>query len=106
MSFRFSTPRNVARHSSRHLQPSGRVAVVEDPIQMCDYHYRNLGLYRVPVALPSTFCRTLGKVPYSVTRSFTECGTFGTEKHSAKIFLPSAKLSGKAALGKKPSAVV
>lgn len=24
MSFRFSTPRNVARHSSRHLQPSGR----------------------------------------------------------------------------------
>jgi hypothetical protein len=33
---------------------------------------------------------TLGKVLHSVTRSFTECRTLGTEEHSANTSLPSA----------------
>jgi hypothetical protein len=56
--------------------------------------------------LSSAFCRALGKVPHSVTRSFTECRTLSKEKHSAKTSLPSAELSAKAALGKEPSAAV
>jgi hypothetical protein len=36
-----------------------------------------------------------GKVPHSVTRSFTEYRTLGTETHSAKKSLPSAELSAK-----------
>jgi hypothetical protein len=48
----------------------------------------------------------LGNVLHSVTRSFTECRTLGTETHSAKMSLPSAELSAKAALGKEPSAAV
>ena len=48
----------------------------------------------------------LGKVLLSVTSSFTECKTLGTEIHSAEISLPSVKHSAKAALGKGPSAVV
>jgi hypothetical protein len=48
----------------------------------------------------------LGKVLLSVKSSFTECGTPGTETHSANTGLPSGKHSTKAALGKGPSAVV
>jgi hypothetical protein len=47
---------------------------------------------------------TLGKVLRSVKSLFTECGTLGTEKHSAKTALPSGKHSAKMALGKGPSA--
>jgi hypothetical protein len=48
----------------------------------------------------------LGKVLHSVTRSFTECRTLGTEIHSTKMSLPSAEPSAKAALDKEPSAAV
>jgi hypothetical protein len=48
----------------------------------------------------------LGKVLLSVKSSFTECGTLGTETHSAKTYLPSGKHSAKVALGKGPSAAV
>jgi hypothetical protein len=48
----------------------------------------------------------LGKVLHSVTSSFTECRTLGTEIHSAKTSLPSAEPSAKAALTKEPSAAV
>jgi hypothetical protein len=71
-----------------------------------DIHYRNLGLCRVPGALPSAFCRALGKVLLSVTSSFTECRTLGIEIHSTKTSLSSAEHSAKAALGKEPSTVV
>jgi hypothetical protein len=43
-------------------------------------------------ALPSA---AFGKVLLSVKSSFTECGTLGTEKHSAKTGLPSGKHSAK-----------
>jgi hypothetical protein len=74
------------------------------------------------VALPSArlfvecFCRALGKEAFaesrtwqvllSVTIAFAESRTLGTEIHSAKMSLPSAKHSAKAALGKRPSAAV
>jgi hypothetical protein len=45
----------------------------------------------VPGALPSAFCRALGKVLLSVTSSFTECRTLGTEKHSVKTSSPSPR---------------
>jgi hypothetical protein len=48
----------------------------------------------------------LGKVLHSVTMSFTECRTLGTEIHSVKTSLPSGKHSAKVALGKGPSAAV
>jgi hypothetical protein len=44
-------------------------------------HYWNSGLYRVLGSLPSA---ALGKVLLSVTSSFNECRTLGTEIHSAK----------------------
>jgi hypothetical protein len=43
--------------------------------------------------LLSAFCRALGKVLFSVTIAFTESRTLGTERHSAKTVLPSAKHS-------------
>jgi hypothetical protein len=46
--------------------------------------------------LPSA---ALGKVMLSVTSSFTECRTLGTEIHSAKTSLPSAEHSAKAVVG-------
>jgi hypothetical protein len=49
---------------------------------------------------------TLGKVLHSVTCSFVECRTLGTEIHSVKKSLPSAEHLAKAALGKEPSAAV
>jgi hypothetical protein len=69
-------------------------------------HYRNPGLCRVPEALPSAFCRALGKVLRSVKSLFTECRTLGTAKHSTKNALPSVKHSAKTALGKGPLAAV
>jgi hypothetical protein len=48
----------------------------------------------------------LGKVLRSVKRLFTECGTLGIEKHSAKAALPSGKHSTNMALGKGPLAAV
>jgi hypothetical protein len=33
------------------------------------YHYRNPGLYRVPVSLPSAFCRELGKERFAESRT-------------------------------------
>jgi hypothetical protein len=48
----------------------------------------------------------LGKVLLSVTIAFAESRTLGTEIHSVKMSLPSAKHSAKAALGKGPSAAV
>jgi hypothetical protein len=57
------------------------------------FHYRNRALCRVLGALPSAFCRALGKVLLSVTTVFTESRTLGTEIHSAKKSLPSAKHS-------------
>jgi hypothetical protein len=71
-----------------------------------NHHYWNPSLYRVLGSLPSAFCRALGKVLLSVTTSFTECRTLGTEIHSTKKPLPSAEHSAKAALGKGPSAAV
>jgi hypothetical protein len=58
------------------------------------------------MALPSAFCRALGKFLLSVTNAFVESRTLGKELHSVKISLPSAKHSVKAALGKGPSAAV
>jgi hypothetical protein len=58
-------------------------------------HYRNPGLCRVLAALPSAFYRALGKDLRSVKVLFTECGTLGTARHSAKM-----------ALGKGPLAAV
>jgi hypothetical protein len=77
-------------------------------IKLSTYYkqYRNPGLCRVPGALPSAFCRALGKVLHSVTSSFTERRTLGTEIHSTKTSLPSVEPSAKAVLGKEPSAVV
>ena len=69
-------------------------------------HYRNLGLCRVPAALPSAFYWALGKAPRSVKSLFTECTTLGTTKHSAKTALPSVEHSAKMALGKGPLAAV
>jgi hypothetical protein len=48
----------------------------------------------------------LGKVLLSITRSFTECRTLGTEIHLATTSSPSAEHSAKEALGKEPSATV
>jgi hypothetical protein len=48
----------------------------------------------------------LGKVLRSVKSLFTECGTLGTEKHSANTALPSGKHSAKMSLGKGPLAAV
>jgi hypothetical protein len=48
----------------------------------------------------------LSKVLLSVTSSFTECRTLGTETHSVKTYLPSGEHSAKVALGKGPSAAV
>jgi hypothetical protein len=48
----------------------------------------------------------LGKIQLSVTNTFTESRTLGTEIHSAKTSLPSAKHSAKATLGKEPSTTV
>jgi hypothetical protein len=48
----------------------------------------------------------LGKVLHSITMSFTECRTLGTEIHSVKTSLPSGKHSAKVALGKGSSAAV
>jgi hypothetical protein len=48
----------------------------------------------------------LGKVLRSVKSLFTECGTLGTERHSAKTTLPSGKHSAKMALGKGPLAAI
>jgi hypothetical protein len=48
----------------------------------------------------------LGNVPHSITISFTECRTLGTELHSAKTTLPSAEPSAKTTLNKEPSAAV
>jgi hypothetical protein len=48
----------------------------------------------------------LGKVLHSVTITFTECRTLGTEIHSTKTALSSAKPSIKTALDKEPSAAV
>jgi hypothetical protein len=48
-------------------------------------------LCRMLGALPSAFCRALGKVLLSVTTTFAESSTLGTGIHSAKISLPSAK---------------
>jgi hypothetical protein len=66
-------------------------------------HYRNPALCRVLDALPSAFCRalgkkslpsaTLGKVLLSVMIAFTESRTLGTEIHSAKKSLPSVNHS-------------
>jgi hypothetical protein len=53
--------------------------------------------------LPSV---AFGKVLLSVTITFAKSRTLGTEIHSAKISLSSAKHSAKAALGKGPSAAV
>ena len=53
--------------------------------------------------LPSA---ALGKVLRSIKSLFTECGTLGTEEHSAKTALPSGKHSAKMALGKGPLAAV
>jgi hypothetical protein len=50
-------------------------------------HYQNPTLCRVLESLPSTFCRALGK------EIFAESRTLGTERHSAKISLPSDKYS-------------
>jgi hypothetical protein len=47
-------------------------------------HYRNLRLCRVLGALPSAFCRALGKALLSVTTAFAESRTLGTGTHSAK----------------------
>jgi hypothetical protein len=73
-------------------------------------HYQNPGLCRVlfighsaKKALPRA---ALCKVLRSVKILFTECGTLGTEKHSAKTALPSDKHSAKMALGKGPLAAV
>jgi hypothetical protein len=52
------------------------------------------------------FSRALGKVLLSVTSSFTECRTLGTETHSAKTYLTSGEHSAKVALGKGPSVAV
>jgi hypothetical protein len=52
------------------------------------------------------FLPALGKVPLSITTTFTESRTLGTEIHSAKKSLPNAKHSVNAALDKGPSAVV
>jgi hypothetical protein len=46
----------------------------------------------------------LGKVLRSVKNLFTECGTLGTEKHSANTIFPSGKHSAKMVLGKGPLA--
>jgi hypothetical protein len=59
--------------------------------------------HSVKKPLPSP---ALGKVLLSVTITFAESRTLGTEIHSAEISLPSVKHSAKAALGKGPSAVV
>jgi hypothetical protein len=48
----------------------------------------------------------LGKVLRSVKSFFTECGTLGTEKHSANTALLSGKHSTKMALGKGSLAAV
>jgi hypothetical protein len=53
--------------------------------------------------LPSA---ALGKDLRSVKVLFTECGTLGTARHSAKIALPRVKHSAKMALGKGPLAAV
>jgi hypothetical protein len=49
---------------------------------------------------------TLGKVLLSVKITFAESRTLGTEIHLTKTYLPSAKNSAKAALGKGPSTAV
>jgi hypothetical protein len=51
---------------------------------------RFLSVTRQKKSLPST---ALDKVLLSVTTTFTENRTLGTEKHSAKSTLPSAKHS-------------
>jgi Na+-translocating ferredoxin:NAD+ oxidoreductase RnfA subunit len=56
-------------------------------------HYRNPALCRVLGALPSVFCRSLGKVTLLVTTPFTECRTLGIDRHSIKTSLPSATRS-------------
>jgi hypothetical protein len=53
--------------------------------------------------LPSA---ALGKDLRSVKVLFTECGTIGTARHSAKIDLPRVKHSAKMTLGKGPLAGV
>jgi hypothetical protein len=53
--------------------------------------------------LPTT---ALDKVLLSITNSFAECKTLGTERHSTNISLSSAKHSAKSALGKGPLAAV
>jgi hypothetical protein len=58
-------------------------------------HYRNPALCRVLDALPSAFCRALGKVLLSVTTTFTESRTLSIGRHSAKTALPSAKHTAK-----------
>jgi hypothetical protein len=75
-------------------------------------HYRNPGLCRVLFvghsAKKPLLSAALGKVLLSVTSSFTERRTLGTEIHSAKkpLPLPSAEHSAKEALSKGPSAAV
>jgi hypothetical protein len=73
-------------------------------------HYRNPDLCRVPFvghsAKTSLPRAALGKVLHSITMSFTECRTLGTEIHSVKTSLPSGKHSAKVALAKGPSAAV
>jgi hypothetical protein len=54
-------------------------------------------------SLPSA---ALGEARLSATRLFTECGTLGTGRHSAKTSLPSVKHSATGALGKGPSTAV
>jgi hypothetical protein len=59
------------------------------------WHYRNPALCQVLCALPSVFCRALGKVLLSVTTTFTESRTLSVEIHSANKSLPSVKHSAK-----------
>jgi hypothetical protein len=56
-------------------------------------HYRNPALCRVFGALPSLSSAALGKVLLSVMTTFTESRALGTETHSAKKLVPSAKHS-------------
>jgi hypothetical protein len=63
------------------------------PIPQPTRHYQNSALCRVLSALPSAFCRALGKVLLLITTVFIESRTLGTERHSAKTTLSSAKHS-------------
>jgi hypothetical protein len=88
-----------SRQSTTEATTTGIRAIVE-----CRRLYRVLFIgHSANRTLPRA---ALDKVLRSVKSLFTECGTLGTQKHSANTALPSDEHSTKMALGKGPLVAV